>query len=87
MKPLQLSRMVWRVVTGVLFLPVSLVAQNSLSHVRVVRLSYVSGTVGIQRSQSTEWTKATVNTPIQEGFALSTSANSVARCRASISLN
>ncbi len=78
MKPRQLSRIVWRVLTGILFLPVSLVAQNNLSHVRVVRLSYASGTVGVKRPRSTEWVKATVNTPIQEGFALSTSSNSFA---------
>ena len=55
-----------------------LFAQQGLSHVRVVRLSYVSGTVGVKRPASTEWAKAQVNTPIQEGFELSTSANSYA---------
>jgi hypothetical protein len=55
-----------------------LFAQKGLSHVRVVRLSYVSGTVGVKRPASTEWAKALVNTPIQEGFELSTSANSYA---------
>ena len=34
---------------GILTLPTVLFAQKSLSHVRVVRLSYVSGTVGLKR--------------------------------------
>ena len=59
-------------------LPTALFAQKSLSHVRVVRLAYVSGTVGVKRPASTEWAKALVNTPIQEGFELSTAANSYA---------
>ena len=63
-------------VVGILILPAILLAQKSLSHVRVVRLSYVSGTVAVKRPASTEWAKALVNTPVQEGFELSTSANS-----------
>ena len=51
---------------------------QKLSHVRVVRLSYVSGTVAIERPGSTEWAKAVVNTPIEEGFALQTAAHSFA---------
>ncbi len=66
------------VVVGILILPAVLFAQKGLSHVRVVRLSYVSGTVAVKRPASTEWAKAQVNTPIQEGFELSTSANSYA---------
>jgi hypothetical protein len=61
-----------------LMLPAILSAQQGLSHVRVVRLSYVSGTVGVKRPASSEWAKAQVNTPIQEGFVLLTSANSYA---------
>jgi hypothetical protein len=59
-------------------LTTALFAQKGLSHVRVVRLAYVSGTVGVKRPASTEWAKALVNTPIQEGFELSTAANSYA---------
>jgi hypothetical protein len=66
------------VVVGILILPTILFAQKGLSHVRVVRLSYVSGTVGVKRPATTEWAKAQVNTPIQEGFELSTSASSYA---------
>jgi hypothetical protein len=66
------------VAVGMLVLPTIGFAQSGLSHVRVVRLSYVTGTVGVKRSSSSEWAKAQVNTPIQEGFELSTSANSYA---------
>jgi hypothetical protein len=66
------------IVIGILILPTIVFAQKSLSHVRVVRLSYVSGTVAVKRPASTEWAKAQANTPIQEGFELSTSANSYA---------
>lgn len=66
------------VVAGLLFLPAWAFAQQAVSHVRVVRLSYVSGTVALRRPGSTEWVKALVNTPIQEGFELSTSAGSYA---------
>ena len=63
---------------GTLILPTILFAQKRLSHVRAVRLSYVSGTVGVKRPASTEWAKAQANTPLQEGFELSTSGNSYA---------
>ncbi len=76
MKFLRLRHIVEVIFVGLLFLPAWRVAQHGLSHVRVVRLSYTSGTVAIKRPQSTEWVKATVNTPVQEGFALSTSSNS-----------
>jgi len=66
------------VIMGMLTLPVISFAQKGLSHVRVVRLSYVSGTVGVKRPASTEWAKALVNTPIQEGFEISTSGQSYA---------
>jgi hypothetical protein len=48
------------------------------SHARVVRLSYVSGTVMLKRPGSTEEETALLNTPIQEGFELSTAATSYA---------
>ncbi len=65
-------------VVAILILPTILLAQKGLSHVRVVRLSYVSGTVAVKRPASTEWAKALVNTPLQEGFEVSTSASSYA---------
>ncbi len=63
---------------SILTLPTILLSQDGLSHVRVVRLSYVSGTVAVKRPGSTEWAKAMVNTPLQEGFEISTAANSYA---------
>src|SRR5579863_1344702 len=66
-------------VAGILALSTMLFGQQRVaSHVRVVRLSYVSGTVGVKRPASTEWAKAQVNTPIQEGFEVSTAAHSYA---------
>lgn len=65
-------------IAGLFLLPVSLVSQQPVSHVRVVRLSYLSGTVGVKRPGATEWAKALVNTPVQEGFEISTSADSFA---------
>ena len=48
------------------------------SHARVVRLSYVSGTVMLRRPGSADTERAMVNVPIQEGFELSTSQGSYA---------
>jgi Family of unknown function (DUF6600)/FecR protein len=52
-------------------------AQSS-SNVRIVRLSFVEGTVNIHRPDVNQWAKAFVNTPIQQGFQLATDANSFA---------
>lgn len=52
--------------------------EKGYSHVRVVRLSFVDGTVMVRRPGSTEWTEARVNTPIEEGFALKTNQDSYA---------
>jgi len=49
-----------------------------LSHVRVVRLSFVEGTVSVRRPGSEEWASATVNTPIEEGFSVATGKKSFA---------
>jgi hypothetical protein len=46
-------------------------AEAAKSHARVVRLSYLSGTVMVKRPGLAEEEKAMVNTPIQEGFELS----------------
>ena len=48
------------------------------SHARVVRLSYVSGTVMMKRPTSPDRENAPVNTPIQEGFELATSGDGFA---------
>jgi len=52
--------------------------QAAKSHARVVRLSYLSGDVTLRRPGSAEDQKALLNTPIQEGFALSTAGSSYA---------
>jgi hypothetical protein len=48
------------------------------SHVRIVRLSFVEGTVTVQRPGMTDWSTAIANTPLQEGFKLSTGQDSFA---------
>jgi ferric-dicitrate binding protein FerR (iron transport regulator) len=48
------------------------------SHARVVRLSYLSGTVAVKRPAAAEPEPAMLNVPIQEGFELSTSEGSYA---------
>jgi ferric-dicitrate binding protein FerR (iron transport regulator) len=55
-----------------------LTSPEAKSHARVVRLSYVSGTVTINRPGSSEAEEAMANTPIQQGFELSTSSGSYA---------
>jgi len=81
MKPHALRHNLPVVVAGMLFLPTLAFSQQALSHVRVVQLSYVSGTVSLKRPGSTAWAKALVNTPVQEGFELSTSTDSHAEVR------
>lgn len=51
---------------------------QSNSQVRIVRLSFVEGTVTLYRPDVDEWAKAFVNTPIQQGFKIATDANSFA---------
>ena len=53
-------------------------AEVAKSHARVVRLSYVSGTVTLRRSGGAEEEKGLLNMPIQEGFELSTADSSYA---------
>src|SRR5438094_10390641 len=55
-----------------------LAAAEEYSRARVVRLSFTEGTVTLQRPDLADWAKAPVNTPIQEGFKLSTAENSFA---------
>jgi len=52
-------------------------AQSS-SNVRIVRLSFVEGTVNLHRPDVEQWAQAFINTPIQQGFELATDANSFA---------
>jgi len=48
------------------------------SHSRVVRLSFVEGNVNVQRPDVQGWGEAPANTPLEQGFKLSTGANSFA---------
>ena len=78
MKLLSPGRILLLSVVSLLYLPLASVAQQSVSHVRVVRLSYVSGTVAVKQPGAGDWTKALVNVPVQEGFQISTAADSFA---------
>lgn len=67
------------------FLPILLIGAlasavwaEDYSHVRIVRLSFTQGTVSLERLGSTQWSKAPVNTPIEEGFKLSSDPGSFA---------
>ena len=48
------------------------------SHARIVRLSFLEGAVTVQRPDVEEWAGALVNTPIQEGFRVSTAEDGFA---------
>ncbi len=58
--------------------PKGVESNNGYSHVRIVRLSFVEGTVLVKRPGSAEWAKASVNTPIEQGFTVSTAGGSFA---------
>jgi hypothetical protein len=51
---------------------------DGYSHVRIVRLSFIEGTVTMQRPDMQDWAAAPANTPIQEGFKLATTERSFA---------
>lgn len=55
-----------------------LIKAQSNSQVRIVRLSFVEGTVKMYRPDADQWAQAFVNTPIQQGFKIATDANSFA---------
>ena len=74
-----LRRVLVVLVAGLILLPTALLPrlyaeEPPPSHVRVVRLSYVSGAALLRRPNSPDWENALVNTPIQEGFELATNA-------------
>ena len=52
-------------------------AQDS-SRARAIRLSYVEGNVTIQRPDAKDWAQAPMNTPLQQGFKISTGEASFA---------
>jgi hypothetical protein len=51
---------------------------QDVSHARAVRLSFVEGDVTVQRPDVQAWAEAPANTPLQQGFKLSTGENSFA---------
>ena len=62
---------------------IALFTVNSLwgqttSDARIVRLSFVEGNVTVERPDVQTWAEAPVNTPLQQGFKLSTGENSFA---------
>jgi len=64
-----------RVLVGLgaaVFLGIAAAWGQTYSHARIVRLSFVEGNVTVQRSDIADWAEAPINTPIQEGFKLST---------------
>jgi hypothetical protein len=64
-------------VITVALIPAHTAAQSN-SQVRIVRLSFVEGTVTMYRPDADQWAKVFVNTPIQQGFKIATDSNSFA---------
>jgi hypothetical protein len=64
-------------VIAVALIPAHTAAQSN-SQVRIVRLSFVEGTVTMYRPDADQWAKVFVNTPIQQGFKIATDSNSFA---------
>jgi len=78
MKPRMRFSMGILVAGFIALLTVTPVWAQSYSHARIVRLSFVEGHVTVQRPDVEVWAEAPVNTPLQEGFKLSTGENSFA---------
>jgi len=78
--PSRLSLLLTTLLLSFALAPAALAADESgYSHARIVRLSFVEGTVTVLRpGAGSEWANAPVNTPIQEGFQLSTDKSSFA---------
>src|SRR5579872_1355947 len=62
----------------VLLLASSPLSAQDNSHARIVRLSFTEGEVSVQRPDVEAWAQAPINTPLQEGFTLSTGDSSFA---------
>ena len=60
------------------FLGIAVASGQTYSHARVVRLSFVEGEVTVQRPDVPDWAEAPMNTPLQEGFKLSTAEGAFA---------
>ena len=79
MRPTKLR--VARILVGfgaAVFLGIAAAWGQTYSHARIVRLSFVEGTVTVQRPDVADWAEAPMNTPLQEGFKLSTAERSFA---------
>jgi Family of unknown function (DUF6600)/FecR protein len=50
--------------------------EQHLSHVRVVRISFIQGTVSVHSPGVNDWAKALVNSPVEQGFSIATAPNS-----------
>ena len=61
-----------------IFLGIAAASGQTYSHARVVRLSFVEGQVTLQRPDVAEWAEAPMNTPLEEGFKISTAEDSFA---------
>jgi hypothetical protein len=73
MKPLAIRALVGVVWIGlVISLDAGQAEAQTYSHVRIVRLSFVEGSVTVQRPDMNQWAEAPTNTPLQEGFKLFT---------------
>jgi len=60
------------------FLGITAAWGQTYSQARIVRLSFVEGHVTVQRPDVADWAEAPINTPLQEGFKLSTAEGSFA---------
>ena len=75
----RLRRVLVVVVAGLLFLPAALFSQQqNPSQGRPVRLSSVSGKVTVKHPGAAEGVPAQLNTPIEQGFEVATSADGLA---------
>jgi len=79
MKPTkQLVAGIWVGLGAAVFLGLAPAWGQTYSHARIVRLSFVEGDVTLQRTDIADWAEAPANTPIQEGFKLSTAEGAFA---------
>jgi hypothetical protein len=78
MKPRKLSSLGIFLAVVIALLPATPVGAQNNARARIVRLSFVEGDVTVQRPDVQTWAEAPVNTPLQEGFKLSTGESSFA---------
>ena len=76
MKPRKCFTLAFIVVAGIALVSAIPSAAQSNPQPRVIRLSFVEGSVTIQRPDVPSWAEAPANTPLQQGFKLATGENS-----------